>query len=69
MLECTRCLKDNTIPMIAKRYALIAIAFFVFWSAVLYASADHPSPPGFLGAILLVAMCSLAVGLRMPAYR
>ncbi|WP_339899121.1 hypothetical protein [uncultured Gilvimarinus sp.] len=47
---------------------VIAIAFFIFWLSVLYAGADHPPPAGFAWLILIVAICSLVVYLRLPCY-
>ena len=54
--------------MNSKPPALIAIAFFVIWIAILYAGSDHPPPSGFLWLIPLVSVCAVAVYLRVPVY-
>ncbi len=55
--------------MTPKKIALrIATLFFLFWMVVLYAGADHPTPPGFLGIILADFICAGIVFLRIPAY-
>lgn len=46
----------------------IAVGFFVFWLAVLYAGADHPPPPGFVLLVLLVAVAAVLVYVRTPTY-
>ena len=46
----------------------IAVGFFVFWLAVLYAGADHPPPPGFVLLVLLVAVAAALVYVRTPTY-
>lgn len=46
----------------------IAGLFFLFWSAILYAGADHPPPPQFLFLILLVLGCAALVYWRTKAY-
>jgi hypothetical protein len=48
--------------------ALIAIAFFAFWIAILYAGSDHPPPVGFLWLVPLVFVCAVAVYLRVAVY-
>jgi membrane protease YdiL (CAAX protease family) len=54
--------------MNSKTPALIAIAFFAIWIAILYAGSDHPPPVGFLWLVPLVVACAVAVYLRVPVY-
>ena len=52
-----------------KRAALLnAVIFFLFWLVVLYAGADHPPPPGFVGVVLLDRAAAGLVYSRVPVY-
>jgi hypothetical protein len=46
----------------------IALAFFVGWLTILYAGADHPSPPGFIVVILMDLVAAFVVYRRVPVY-
>lgn len=46
----------------------IAVFFFVFWLAILYAGADHPPPPGFIVLIVIDLGCSFIVYYRISTY-
>jgi Kef-type K+ transport system membrane component KefB len=55
--------------MISQRNRLlIAVGFFIFWSGVLYAGADHPPPLGFIWLVLLCLLAAGIVYLRVPTY-
>jgi hypothetical protein len=47
---------------------VIAILFFIFWLATLYAGADHPPPLRFLFVIFLDFTASLLVYFRVSVY-
>ena len=46
----------------------IALAFFVGWLTILYAGADHPSPPGFIVVILMDLVAAFVVYRRVLVY-
>ena len=54
--------------MTDRRRAVLALGFFIFWLAVLYAGADHPPPPGFLLLVLFDLLAAAGVYWRLPTY-
>ena len=48
--------------------AIIAGGFFIFWLAILYAGADHPTPPGFVLIIVIDLVSACVVYFRVPTY-